>query len=75
VWPFGASVRPLGIEIRSGCHTGEIELTAGSGLVFEEAGERELKGVPDVGGCTASHQRSHDPVTRMPQEHNGIRLP
>jgi hypothetical protein len=23
------------------------DLTAGSGLVFEDAGERELKGVPD----------------------------
>jgi hypothetical protein len=26
---------------------GLVELTAGSGLVFEEAGEFELKGVPD----------------------------
>ncbi len=75
------AVRPLGIEIRAGCHTGEVEtidgkvggvavsigarvaalaapsevltsstvkdLTAGSGLTFEDAGERELKGVPD----------------------------
>ena len=75
------AVRPLGIEVRAGCHTGEVEtidhkvaglavnigsrvaalagpseilvsstvkdLTAGSGLVFEDAGERELKGVPD----------------------------
>jgi len=75
------SVKPLGIEIRAGVHTGEIEvagddvrgiavhvgarvgalasasevlvsstvkdLTAGSGLVFEGAGEHELKGVPD----------------------------
>jgi class 3 adenylate cyclase len=74
-------VRPLGIEIRAGVHTGEVEtidgkaggiaviigariassagasevlvsstvkdLTAGSGLEFAEAGERELKGVPD----------------------------
>jgi class 3 adenylate cyclase/pimeloyl-ACP methyl ester carboxylesterase len=75
------AVRPLGIEIRAGVHTGEIELdgedvrgiaihigarvgslagpsqvlvsstvrdlVAGSGLVFEDAGEHELKGVPD----------------------------
>jgi len=75
------SVRPLGLEIRAGCHTGEVELvdervqgiavhigarvaalagpsevlvsstvrdlTAGSGLVYEDAGEHELKGVPD----------------------------
>jgi class 3 adenylate cyclase len=74
-------VRPLGIEIRAGLHTGEItidgddvagigvtigarigasagssevlvsqtvkDLVAGSGLVFEDAGEHELKGVPD----------------------------
>jgi class 3 adenylate cyclase len=76
-----AAVRDLGLEVRVGCHTGEIELVghdvrgiavhigarvmslagpsevfssrtvrdlvAGSGLVFEEAGEYELKGVPD----------------------------
>ena len=75
------SVRPLGIEVRAGVHTGEVEtidgkaggiavaigarvgsmanasevwasstvkdLVAGSGLVFEDAGEHELKGVPD----------------------------
>ena len=75
------AVRDLGIEIRAGVHTGEIELdggdvrgiavhigarvgalaggseiwatstvrdlTAGSGLTFEDAGEHELKGVPD----------------------------
>jgi len=75
------SVHNLGLEIRAGCHTGEVELvgekvrgiathigarvcalagpgevlvsqtvkdlTAGSGLVFEDAGEHELKGVPD----------------------------
>jgi class 3 adenylate cyclase len=75
------AVRPLGIEVRAGVHTGECEvvdgkcsglsvsvgarvmgraspsevlvsqtvkdLTAGSGLVFEDAGEHELKGVPD----------------------------
>jgi len=74
-------VRPLGIEVRAGLHTGECEivdgkcsglsvsigarvmanagpsevlvsrtvkdLTAGSGLSFEDAGEHELKGVPD----------------------------
>jgi class 3 adenylate cyclase/pimeloyl-ACP methyl ester carboxylesterase len=73
--------RPLGIEIRAGLHTGEIEraehgiagvgvhigarvgalagagevwvsstvkdLTAGSGLAYEDRGEHELKGVPD----------------------------
>jgi class 3 adenylate cyclase len=75
------AVRPLGLEVRAGCHTGEVELdgrqvrglavhigarvvamagagevwttstvkdlTAGSGLGFEDAGEHELKGVPD----------------------------
>jgi len=75
------AVRPLGLEIRAGVHTGEVELagdavrgiavhigarvgalagpsqvlvsqtvkdlTAGSGLVFEDAGEHELTGVPD----------------------------
>ena len=75
------AVRPLGIEVRAGIHTGEVEtidnkvggiavaigarvaskagpsevlvsqtvkdLTAGSGLIFEEAGEHKLKGVPD----------------------------
>jgi pimeloyl-ACP methyl ester carboxylesterase len=75
------AVRPLGIEIRSGLHTGEVafegediaglgvaigarvgakagpnevlvsqtvkDLVAGSGLTFEDAGEHELKGVPD----------------------------
>ena len=78
---IGEALRPLEIEIRAGCHTGEIELAgsdvrgiavhigarvsalaapgevlvsqtvkdlvAGSGLVFEDAGEHELKGVPD----------------------------
>ncbi|MEA2557386.1 MAG: hypothetical protein QOG88_924 [Actinomycetota bacterium] len=76
-----AAVRPLGIEVRVGVHTGEVEtiagktgglaviigsrigaaagasevlasqtvkdLVAGSGLLFEDAGEHELKGVPD----------------------------
>ncbi|HVF07592.1 MAG TPA: adenylate/guanylate cyclase domain-containing protein [Actinomycetota bacterium] len=75
------AVRPLGIEIRAGVHTGEVtsidgktgglavtigarvgakadasivlasqtvkDLVAGSGLTFEDAGEHELKGVPD----------------------------
>jgi class 3 adenylate cyclase len=78
---IGSRVRDIGLEIRAGVHTGEIEtingkvggiavhigariaalagaseilvsstvkdLTAGSGLVFEDAGEHELKGVPD----------------------------
>src|SRR5439155_3038478 len=78
---IGASVRELGMEVRAGCHTGEIELAgddvrgiavhigarvsslagpseilvsstvkdlvAGSGLLFDDAGEHELKGVPD----------------------------
>jgi pimeloyl-ACP methyl ester carboxylesterase len=74
------AVRPLGIEIRAGIHTGEVEiisgkvggiavhigarvsslagpgtvlvsstvkdLVAGSGIVFEDRGEHELKGLP-----------------------------
>jgi class 3 adenylate cyclase/pimeloyl-ACP methyl ester carboxylesterase len=78
---LGAGLGELGLGMRAGCHTGEIELagdrirglavhigarvgalaragevlvsstvkdlTAGSGLVFEDAGEHELKGVPD----------------------------
>ena len=80
-WAIAEAVRPLGLEIRAGLHTGEVEMTgdeiqgiavhigarvaalaseseilvsstvrdlvAGSGLVFEDAGEHELKGVPD----------------------------
>jgi class 3 adenylate cyclase len=76
------AVRPLGLEVRTGLHTGEVEtidgnvggiavhigarvgalagpsevlvsstvkdLVAGSGLTFEDAGEHELKGVPDT---------------------------
>jgi class 3 adenylate cyclase len=76
------AVHPLGLEVRAGLHTGEIEtdgddvrgvavhigarvaalagpsqvlvsqtvkdLVAGSGLLFEEAGEHALKGVPDL---------------------------
>jgi class 3 adenylate cyclase len=75
------AIRPLGLEIRSGLHTGEVELggggvhgiavhigarvgalagpsevlvsstvkdlVAGSGLIFEDAGEHEMKGVTD----------------------------
>jgi len=75
------AVRPLGVEVRAGVHTGEVstidgqigglavhigarvgavagpsevltsqtvkDLVAGSGLTFEDAGEHELKGVPD----------------------------
>ena len=75
------AVRSLGLEVRTGVHTGEVstidgkvggiavvigarvgalagpgdvlvsstvkDLTAGSGLTFEDAGEHELKGVPD----------------------------
>jgi class 3 adenylate cyclase len=75
------AIRPLGIEVRAGLHTGECEviegkcsglsvsigarvmakagpsevlisqtvkdLTAGSGLALADAGEYELKGVPD----------------------------
>ncbi len=78
---IGEVVHPLGLEIRAGLHTGEVELSgddvhgiavhigarvgalagasevlvsstvkdlvAGSGLTFEDAGEHELKGVPD----------------------------
>jgi class 3 adenylate cyclase len=76
------AVRSIGLEIRAGVHTGELQtidgkvggmgvvigarvgakagasevlvsqtvkdLVAGSGLVFEDAGEHELKGVPDA---------------------------
>ncbi len=76
------AVKPLGLEVRAGCHTGEIELmgadvggiavhigarvgalagpsevlvsstvkdlVAGSGLVFEDRGEHDLKGVPET---------------------------
>jgi class 3 adenylate cyclase len=76
-----AAVRDLGLELRAGVHTGEVEhegdalrgitvhigarvagvagpsevlvsrtvrdLTAGSGIAFEDAGEHDLKGVPD----------------------------
>jgi class 3 adenylate cyclase len=76
------AVQRLGIEVRAGCHTGEVELlgddvggiavhigarvgalaapsevlvtstvkdlVAGSGLVFEDRGEHDLKGIPDA---------------------------
>lgn len=76
------AVRPIGVEVRAGVHTGEVEsiagkvggiavnigawvgtlttssevlvsqtvkdLVAGSGLVFEDRGEHELKGVPET---------------------------
>jgi class 3 adenylate cyclase len=75
------AVEPLGLDVRVGVHTGEVEiingkaggltvnigarvaaraeprellasstvkdLTAGSGLVFEDAGLHELKGIPE----------------------------
>ncbi len=75
------AVKSLGLDVRAGVHTGEVEtingkvggmavnigarvaavaapgeilvsstvrdLTAGSGLMFEDAGEHELKGIPD----------------------------
>jgi len=78
---IAGSVRSLGIEVRAGVHTGEVEhiagkagglavaigarvgamaspsevlvsqtvkdLVAGSGLAFEDAGEHELKGIPE----------------------------
>jgi class 3 adenylate cyclase len=48
---ISAAVLPLGIEIRAGLHTGEIELAgddvAGSGLAMEDRGRHVLKGVPD----------------------------
>jgi class 3 adenylate cyclase len=78
---IASALQPLGIGIRAGAHTGEVELdgddvrgiavhigariaararpsevlvsstvkdlTAGSGIVFADAGEHDLKGVPD----------------------------
>jgi class 3 adenylate cyclase len=75
------ALQPLGLDVRAGVHTGEVEtidgktgglavnigarvaasagprellvsstvkdLTAGSGLAFEDAGQHELKGIPD----------------------------
>ena len=44
----------IGARVGSLAHASEVlasstvkDLTAGSGLVFEDAGEHELKGVPD----------------------------
>jgi class 3 adenylate cyclase len=76
------AVQPIGLDVRAGVHTGEVDtidgkaggiavnigarvaasaapreilvsstvkdLTAGSGLEFEDAGRRELKGIPDT---------------------------
>jgi class 3 adenylate cyclase len=76
------ALQPLGLDVRAGVHTGEVEtidgkagglavtigariaasapprellvsstvkdLTAGSGLEFEDAGQRELKGIPET---------------------------
>lgn len=76
------AVQPLGLDVRAGIHTGEVEtidgktgglavnigarvaalavprellvsstvknLTAGSGLEFEDAGQHELKGIPET---------------------------
>ena len=76
------AVQPLGLQVRAGLHTGEIEtidntvgglavhigarvgalagpsevvttstvkeLVAGSGLIFEDRGEHEMKGIPDT---------------------------
>lgn len=76
------AMRPIGLEVRAGLHTGEAQtidgkvgglavaigarvgskaeacevlvsqtvkdLTAGSGLVFEDRGEHQLKGIPDL---------------------------
>jgi class 3 adenylate cyclase/predicted alpha/beta hydrolase len=78
---MGGAMAELGLQIRAGCHTGEVELSGdqvrgiavhigarvaalagpseilvsstvkdlvvGSGLAFEDAGEHELKGLPD----------------------------
>ena len=56
------AVRAIGLEVRAGVHTGEVELAgagevlasdtvkalvSGSGIEFEDRGEHELKGVPE----------------------------
>jgi class 3 adenylate cyclase len=90
------AVRAIGLEVRAGCHTGEIELVdgqvrgiavhigarvaaiagpsevvvsstvrdlvGGSGLVFEERGTHELKGVPDVWHLFALAQGEEAPA-------------
>lgn len=86
---IGDQLEPLGLPIRAGVHTGEVELmgddiggiavhvaariaalagagevltsstvrdlVAGSGLVFEDRGEQELRGVPDPWRVFAAH--------------------
>jgi class 3 adenylate cyclase len=86
------NVRALGIEVRAGLHTGEIEmdgsdiagiavaigarvsalagpgevlvsqtvkdLTAGSGIVFDDRGTHDLKGIPDPWRVYAAHRTS-----------------
>lgn len=88
---LGQGASALGLGLRAGCHTGEIEitpdglrgitvhvtaricaqagggtllisavvrdLTAGSGLSFEPAGEYDLKGVPDRWTLFAADER------------------
>ena len=43
----GAGLPPSPARPRSSCPQTVKDLVAGSGLVFEDAGEHELKGVPD----------------------------
>lgn len=57
------AVRPLGIEVRAGVHTGEVARLgdkigglAGSDLTFAERGSHELKGVPGVWGLYAARR-------------------
>jgi class 3 adenylate cyclase/8-oxo-dGTP pyrophosphatase MutT (NUDIX family) len=91
------TVRDLDIEVRAGCHAGEVErtsdgvrgiavhigarvaalagpgevlvsqtvrdLTTGSGIVFEDAGEYELKGVPERWKLYRAASR-HSPMGR-----------
>lgn len=93
---IGDALRPLGMAVRIGIHTGEVELdgaavrgiavhtgarvaaianggevlvsstvrdlVAGSGLEFEDRGERELKGVPGVWRLHAAVRPSPDPL-------------
>ena len=94
------AVAPLGIDVRAGVHTGEVEtidgkvgasrsvigarvgasagpsevlvsqtvkdLVAGSGLVFEDAGEHDLKGLPDPGTSSGSLARRPPCHTALP---------
>ncbi len=91
------AVKPLGLEVRAGCHTGEIELlgadvggiavhigarvgalagpsevlvtstvkdlVAGSGLAFEDRGERHLKGLPEAWHLYALAAQSNEHTT------------